>query len=192
MTQPRTLWLSIFSLFTAHAADRIDFTKQIQPILETSCHACHGPKLQMGGLRLDSKKLAFAGGQTGKAIQPGKAAVSLLYQRVAGASDQARMPMGAKPLDPVQIALLRDWIEQGAEWPDEASVASAEVRKHWAYIAPQRPALPPVRTLKWPANPIDRFVLARLEKEGLAPSLEAGRVTLLRRLSLDLIGLPPS
>ena len=101
------------------------------------------------------------------------------------------MPMGAKPLEPAQIALIRTWIDQGADWPTAPS-GSAESKKHWAFIPPMRPPLPKVATRHWPANPIDRFILARLEKEGLAPSPEADRVTLLRRLSLDLIGLPPT
>src|SRR4029077_19412076 len=101
-------------------------------------------------------------------------------------------PMNGKPLDPEQIAAIRSWIDSGANWPDGAAGEPAETRKHWAYFPPQRPALPTVSPANWPANPIDRFILARLEKEGLAPSPEADRVTLLRRLSLDLIGLPPT
>jgi mono/diheme cytochrome c family protein len=169
-------------------ADAADFAKDVQPIFESSCYACHGEKLQMGGLRLDSKKLALTGGKSGAVIEPGKAADSLLYRRVAGIGDQPRMPMGGKPLDPAQLALIRDWIDRGASWPDGA----VESGKHWAFISPKRPALPKVARANGTANPIDRFILARLEKEGLAPSPQADRVTLLRRLSLDLIGLPPT
>ena len=174
------------------SSEKVDFTKDIQPIFEKSCYACHGAKQQMAGLRLDSKKPAFEGGQSGKAIVPGKATESHLYQRVAGLGDQARMPMGGQPLEAAQIVLIRNWIDQGADWPEGVGTAAAEVKKHWAFIAPQRPELPKVNNETWVINPIDRFVLARLEKEGLSPSPEADRVTLLRRLSLDLIGLPPT
>jgi mono/diheme cytochrome c family protein len=170
----------------------VDFAKEIQPIFARSCHNCHGPKLQMGRLRLDSKSTALAGGQSGKVIQPGRASDSLLLKRIAGAGDQPRMPMEGEPLTPVEIQRIAAWIDQGAEWPDGVGTDAAELKKHWAFIPPQRPDLPRVRISPWPRNPIDHFVLARLEKEGLPPSPEADRVTLLRRLSLDLIGLPPT
>ena len=169
----------------SRAQQPVDFATGIQPIFERSCYQCHGPKAQMAGLRLDAKDVAS------KTIRPGKAAESSLYTRIAGIGDQARMPMGAKPLEAAEIARVKTWIDQGANWPDSATAKSAEIKKHWAYIPPQRPDPPAVQNQKWPRNPIDRFVLARLEKEGLAPSPEADRVTLLRRLSLDLIGLPP-
>ena len=176
----------------AAADQQVQFTRDIRPVLEKSCYACHGPKLQMGGLRLDSKKTALAGGQSGKAIEPGSASESLLYKRIAGIGEQVRMPMEGEPLPAAEIALVRAWIDQGAEWPDGMGADVAEVKRHWAFIPPKRPAVPRVRNSRWPANPIDSFVLARLEKEDLAPSPEADRVTLLRRVSLDLIGLPPT
>lgn len=125
-------------------------------------------------------------------IYPYNATESPLYRRVAGVGDEPRMPMGGEPLDQEQIALIRAWIDQGANWPDEVDSEVAEIQKHWAYVPPKRPPLPKVSNPNWAANPIDYFVLARLEKEGLAPSPEADQVTLLRRLSLDLIGLPPT
>jgi hypothetical protein len=161
-----------------HAA-RVDFKTQIQPIFEHSCYSCHGPAQQMAKLRLDSKAAAFT-----KVLIPGNSAESPLYQRVAGLGGLARMPMGGK-LAPAEIELIRTWIDQGADWPGTLST-------HWAFTPPVRPPLPAVRDARWPANPIDRFVLARLEKENLAPSAQADRITLLRRLSLDLIGLPPT
>ena len=170
---------------------QVDFTRDVQPIFAKSCYGCHGAKKQMGGLRLDSKVLAFAGGQSGKAIQPSKAAESTLYQRVAGIGDQARMPMGGK-LEAGQIATIKNWIDQGAIWPDGAGTEVTAIKKHWAYIPPQLPAAPAVSDSRWVMNPVDAFVLARLDKEGLKPSPEADRTTLLRRLSLDLIGLPPT
>jgi mono/diheme cytochrome c family protein len=177
----------------AAAQQKVDFVRDIQPIFATSCAGCHGAKKQAAGLRLDSPKIALA-----KVIKPGNAAASELYRRVAGLSEQARMPMGGKPLAPEQIGLIKLWIEQGAEWP-EADAATGrrgdtgtEIQKHWAFIAPVRPALPNVKNAAWVRTPIDQFILARLEKEGLAPAPEADKVTLLRRLSLDLIGLPPT
>ena len=175
-------------LFTGALAAQpaVDFVRDIQPVFEKSCYGCHAAKSQMGGLRLDAKNLAA------KTIVAGKAAESSLYVRIAGIGDQPRMPMGGKPLDAATIAKIKQWIDAGAVWPDGAGVANAEIKKHWAYVAPKRPAAPAVKDPKWPANAIDRFVLAKLEKEGLKPSAEADRVTLLRRLSLDLIGLPPT
>ena len=105
----------------------VDFTRDIQPVLERSCLSCHGPKLQMGGLRLDSKQVAS------KAIHPGKSAESALYQRVAGIGDQPRMPMGGKPLPAEELARIRTWIDQGAQWPDGVGAESAAVKKHWAF-----------------------------------------------------------
>jgi hypothetical protein len=169
---------------SCHAAP-VDFGRDVKPIFERACSGCHGAKAQMGGLRLDARDLAA------RAIRPGRAAASPLYQRVAGLGEQARMPMGAKPLAAAEIAIIRDWIDQGAQWPD-AHTVKAELRKHWAFTPPVRPALPVVRRTAWCASPIDRFILARLEREGLTPSPEAARATLLRRLSLDLTGLPPT
>src|SRR5262245_6945091 len=189
------LLLSLFaseSQAQGQAGAKVDFVKEVQPVLERSCYACHGEKLQMGGLRLDSRKPALDGGQSGKVIKAGSAAESTLYQRIAGIGDQPRMPMGKDPLPADQIQTVRAWIDQGADWPEGVGTASAEIKKHWAYIPPKRPELPKVSNGGWVANAIDRFVLARLDKEKLAPSPEADRVTLLRRLSLDLIGLPPT
>ncbi len=169
----------------------VDFSRDIYPIFEKACHSCHGPQLQMARLRLDSKRPAFAGGQSGETIHPGRPLESILYQRVAGLNDLERMPMGGQ-LETAEIELIRAWIEQGADWPDGVNVADAEIRQHWAFVSPQRPLLPEVRRTNWPANPIDSFILARLEKEGLSPSPQVDRVALLRRLSLDLVGLPPT
>src|SRR6185295_3465170 len=129
------------SLYAQSDPAKVDFTRDVQPIFAKSCYGCHGAKMQMGGLRLDSKKLALSGGQSGKSIQPSKSAESILYQRVAGIGDQARMPMGGKPLPGEQISTIKNWIDQGAEWPDAAGAEVTEIKKHWAYIPPQRPAL---------------------------------------------------
>ncbi len=162
-----------------------DFARDIQPIFEKSCAGCHGAKNALGNLRLDSKAAAA------RTIHAGKAAESTLFQRVAGLGEQARMPMGGKPLDPKQLELIKAWIDSGADWPDTLSV-KAELKKHWAFIPPVRPPVPTVEKASWAANSIDKFILAKLEREQLQPSPETDRITLLRRVSLDLIGLPPT
>ncbi len=169
-----------------------DYAHDIQPIFAQSCYGCHGPKSQMGGLRLDAKGPALAGGQSGKVILPGNATGSILLKRISGSGEQARMPMGGKPLAPAQIATIKAWIENGAPWPDEGGTPVTENKPHWAFIPPVRPQVPQVSRAGWVSSPVDAFILARLDKEGLKPSPEVDRITLLRRLSLDLIGLPPS
>jgi len=170
----------------------VDFERDVQPILKKSCNGCHGAAQQLGGLRLDAKTTTFTGGVSGPSVKPSHATESPLYIRVAGLGDQARMPMGGKPLPAEQVAILKRWIDEGAKWPDEVGARVVEVKKHWAFVAPVRPALPVVSTPAWVRNPIDAFILAKLDKEKLKPSVEADRITLLRRLSLDLIGLPPT
>ncbi|HXG63654.1 MAG TPA: PSD1 and planctomycete cytochrome C domain-containing protein [Blastocatellia bacterium] len=175
---------------------KVDFVRDIQPIFQKSCYPCHGPKRAMGQLRFDEKSLAFKGGISGKVIIPGNSQGSRLVQRLLGLGGEAQMPMGGDPLPPEQIALIRAWIDQGAGWPGaedaKEEAKPAEIAKHWAYVKPVRPEPPAVKNAAWVRNPIDNFVLARLEKEGLAPSPEAPKETLIRRLYLDLIGLPPS
>jgi len=174
----------------------VDFVKDIQPIFSENCYTCHGPKKQEAQFRLDNKQIALQGGELGPAILPGKSAESLLIHAVSGVKEDLVMPKEGKRLTADQIGLLRAWIDQGADWPDSASVKIEDKRNHWAFKPPIRPKVPDVPALgkskNWPLNPIDNFVLARLEKEGLKPSPEADRITLIRRLSLDLTGLPPS
>src|SRR5262249_11300049 len=125
------------------------------------------------------------GGASGPAIVPGHGNDSLLIHRVRGEDGKARMPRVGTPLSADQIALLEKWIDQGGNRPDSSSL-------HWAYLRPSRPPVPTVKDSAWVRNPIDNFVLSRLEKEGLTPSPVATRETLVRRLYLDLIGIPPS
>jgi len=176
------------------ASQRVDFATEIQPILSNSCFECHGELKQKGGLRLDEKTMALKGGDTGPLLVAGKSSESLLILAVTGAKeDLARMPKKRDPLTPEQIGRLRAWIDQGADWPETSIAANRkDWRKHWSFKPPVRPKLPQVQNTRWPRNPIDAFVLARLEREGLAPSAEADKIALLRRLSLDLIGLPPT
>lgn len=160
-----------------------DFNREVLPILSNHCFACHGPDAQTreADLRLDEiPALLAAGGQT---IVPGKSDESELIRRLSASEEDELMPPPEhkRPLSPQQITTLRRWIDAGAR-----------TAPHWAFAAPVRPVVPEVSRPAWVRNPIDAFVLKRLEQEGLAPSPAADRGTLLRRLSLDLIGLPPT
>jgi hypothetical protein len=171
----------------------VQFHRDIRPILERSCVSCHGKGKQRGGLRLDEGPLALRGGNSGPVIQPGAAARSRLIALVAGQDDLKMPPGKAVPLSAAEVVLLKAWIDQGADWPHTGSATSETVRSsHWAFQPVCRPLPPAVRASAWARNPLDRFILARLEKDGIAPSPEADRVTLLRRVTLDLTGLPPT
>ena len=174
------------------AAQPIDFVRDIQPIFARNCYGCHGPQRQEAAFRLDAKDVALQGGDLGTAIIPGRSADSLLVQFVAGAVPDKVMPRKGDRLTAAQVGLIRAWIDQGAVWPEEASVKVPNKRDHWAFKTPVRPPWPSVQNKAWVRNPIDQFVLARLERDGLSPSPEADRPTLIRRLSLDLLGLPPT
>ena len=165
-----------------------------QPILKRSCVRCHGSRKQGGSLRLDSGEFARRGGDRGAIFKPRDSFNSLLIRLVASADLKSRMPPeGNDPLSAVEVGLLRAWIDQGANWPtDSAVVVGPKGAKHWAFQPIRRPDLPTVADKTWLRNGIDSFVLARLEKEKIAPSPEADRVTLMRRVCLDLLGLPPS
>jgi mono/diheme cytochrome c family protein len=161
----------------------VDFNRDIRPILSDTCFACHGPEEdgRQGNLRLDTKDDAFTDRGGYQIIVPGNSASSRLYQRIS--ATQRRMPpaTSGRTLTPKQIELIRQWIDQGAKW-----------QSHWAFDPPKRPAIPDVKDKTWPKNPVDNFTLARLEAEGLKPSPEADKATLLRRVSFDLTGLPPT
>ena len=171
-------FIILISVFPASAA--IDFNRDIRPILSDNCYTCHGPdqKRRMANLRLDQKE-----GGAAHLIVSGDATHSKLFERISTEKKAMRMPPPSAPtqLTDKQIALIKEWIDSGAQWDP-----------HWAYIAPKRPDLPAVSDKAWPITPIDRFLLARLDKENLKPSPEAARATLLRRVSLDLTGIPPT
>lgn len=162
--------------------DKVDFNRQIRPLLTDNCFACHGPddKQRKADLRLDQREDAVG---ADKPVVPGHSAKSELIVRVTSTDSSKRMPppKSGKKLTPEQIDLLRRWIDQGAGWSE-----------HWAFVRPVRPAVPAVRQALWPRNPVDSFILARLEREGLDPSSEAGREMLIRRVTFDLTGLPPT
>ena len=177
---------SVGATFGAAHPTEVDFNRDIRPILSENCLKCHGPgeEERKAKLRLDVREVAIKPAKSGSvAIVPGAPEKSELVARITATDPDDRMPplKTGKELSRGQIELLRRWIAQGARYA-----------VHWAYVKPQRPALPAVRHKRWPRNPIDYFVLARLEREGLAPSPRADRPTLIRRASLDLTGLPPT
>jgi hypothetical protein len=180
------------------ANTRVDFARDIAPLLRERCETCHGAEKQMGGLRLDNREAALAGGYSGSVIKPGNSAESRLIHLVSGLTEELIMPMTGAKLTSEQVGLLRAWIDQGAEWSEQAAavpeVGNREKPKtdHWAYLPPRRPPVPKVQDRAWLRNPLDAFVLAKLEDGGIQPSPEADRATLIRRVSLDLIGLPPT
>ncbi|HET9318751.1 MAG TPA: DUF1549 domain-containing protein, partial [Bryobacteraceae bacterium] len=184
--------LSILPAYSQPA--KIDFSRDVQPIFASRCQGCHGAQQQMAGLRLDSGDAILKGASDGVVIQPGKSAESKLIERVTSSKKGFGMPPVGEPLTADQIATLRTWIDQGAQVPAALPMVAAANPKsgHWAFQPVMRPEPPEVRERAWVRNPIDRFIAARLEAEGYAPSPEASRVTLIRRVSLDLIGLPPS
>jgi len=167
------------------AAEGVDFQRDVRPVLSDACFQCHGPdrETRLAGMRLDTQEGAFAARPNGTPIVPGDPQASLVYQRLTAEEPARRMPpeYAHKEVSAEQVETIRLWIEQGADWSE-----------HWSFRAPEMPEAPAVENEAWVGNPIDRFVLARLEAEGLAPGEEADKRTLARRVSLDLTGLPPS
>ena len=167
--------------------DAADFDRDIRPIFESRCLSCHGREKRKGGLLLTDRRSAMALGDSGtRAVVPGRPEKSELFRKITAADPDDRMPPKGDPLTKDQIALFKKWIEAGAAWSREKRA------RHWAYVKPVRPEAPDVRDAAWGRNPIDRFVLARLEAAGLKPSPPADPARLIRRVSLDLTGLPPS
>ena len=175
------------------AADAVDYLRDVKPILAKKCASCHNARKHRSGLRLDTAKAALEGGYSGPAVVPGKSHASRLFQAVTGVKNVPVMPPKGPRLSAREIALLKRWIDEGAKAPaNEVIEATTRKSDHWAFRPPQRRVPPAVKQEAWARNPIDRFVLARLEKKGIRPSPEADRPTLIRRLYLDLVGLPPT
>src|SRR5262245_20243858 len=189
----RALWIisagvlvtSSSAAWAQSSSRSIEFNRDIRPILSENCFLCHGPdsNLRKGKLRLDQEKEALADRGGYRVIVPGKPAESELYLRITAKDAKERMPPVKHPkqLTRAQIDLLGRWIEEGGKY-----------QEHWSLIAAKRPEPPAMKTASWPRNPLDRFVLARLESNALTPSPEADRRSLIRRLSFDLTGLPPT
>ena len=176
---------------TAFAEEAVDYTKQIKPVLRERCYACHGVLKQEGGLRLDTAAFAIKGGESGVAIQSDAVEDSLLLERISATEEAERMPPEGEPLKADEIAAIRAWIQQGAKAPTDEQ-AERDPRDHWAFKAPVRPAVPTVEDAAWSRNPIDAFIAAEYQKRGLTPQRFADKRIWLRRVSLDLIGLPPT
>ena len=163
----------------------VQFNRDVRPIFSDKCYTCHGPDkgTRKTALRFDVESGAKAdlGGRF--AIVPGDVSKSLLIERITSANKALRMPPAhtGAALTPREIGILKRWVEQGAKW-----------QKHWSFLPPERPAYPDLKDSRWPRNGVDHFVLSRLEREGLGPSPEADRQTLIRRVTLDLTGLPPT
>ncbi|NBO93103.1 MAG: DUF1549 domain-containing protein, partial [Planctomycetia bacterium] len=195
------LLLLLWPVFSALASD--DFEKNIRPLLVEKCQSCHGEKKAKGGLRLDSRAAMLKGGDTGPTIVPGKPGDSLLIKAV-GYSGDLKMPPKEK-LSPKEIEHLTQWIAQGALWPGRDGSAfspspspfgkftvSTDQQRWWAFQPLRSVKTPTVRNISWPREPLDRFILAELEKRDLSPTTEAERRVLLRRVTFDLTGLPPT
>jgi mono/diheme cytochrome c family protein len=179
-----TVSFAVGSAGAAGPGRKVDYNRDVRPILSENCFACHGPdaRQRKARLRLDTREGQLAEVRNGNyAVAPGKPDESELIVRVTEDDPLRRMPPGktGKHLTPEQIDVLKRWVAEGGKWS-----------AHWAFVAPTRPALPKVKDAAWPRNPIDHFILARLEAKGLRPSPEADKVTLIRRVTLDLTGLP--
>ncbi len=198
---PKCFWLIAVTLIslsgapgTLAADGPVDFAKHIQPLLAKKCVSCHGPEKQKAGLRLDRKGAVLKGGDDlGPAIVPGKSRESPLFRVVAGLEEGLEMPAEGEKLTAAEIELLKRWIDGGAEWPDDGSEKEDVTKSHWAFRPLVRPMLPKSQITNLKShNSIDVFIATRLERDGLTPSPEADRTTLIRRLKFDLLGLPPS
>jgi hypothetical protein len=167
----------------------IDFVRQIQPLLKKHCYQCHGPNVQEAGLRLDVKRRALAGGESGKVVVPGSASKSQLFKLIS--ANEMPPPEEAAPLAEPAVALIRAWIDAGAVWPDGVDPVTKDT-KLWSFEPVRRPTVPSVEQTNWVANPIDAFVLDKLEAAGMKPAPPVEPRAWIRRASFDLLGLPPT
>jgi hypothetical protein len=175
-------WPHLGTFLHGSARQAVDFNRDIRPLLNQNCTSCHGGVRQKNGVSFIFREEALGVGKSGRpTIVPGDPGASELMARVSSRDPDSRMPYHAPPLTREQISLLRQWIKEGAKWSD-----------YWAFVPPAGRPLPEVKLANWVRKPLDRFVLARLERESLRPSAEAEKAALLRRVSLDLTGLPPT
>ena len=175
-------------------AGEVDFVRDIRPLFQTHCHSCHGPEKDKSGFSLATRHRAMEGGDTGPALLPGNSAASPLVQRINSSLDNQRMPPDGERLSPAQIQLIRTWIDRGAQWSEQGDEPDPRKRKaseHWSFRALRKPEIPHEPS-PWVTSPIDAFVLQKLRNAGLKPAGSATREALLRRVSFDLTGLPPS
>jgi hypothetical protein len=173
------------------AQEAVDYLRDVKPLLKQRCVSCHGALKQKAKLRLDAGALIRKGGRNGPAVQPGQPGASLLIERVSATQPGERMPPEGKPLTLEQIGLLTQWIKQGASSP-AGEKPEADPRAHWAFQKPVRPKLPAVADATGAKNPVDAFLAAEWARHGLTPRPPASKEVLLRRVYLDLTGLPPT
>ena len=171
------------------------FESNVRPLLAAHCQKCHGANKHESGLRLDRRDGFLHGGEDGPVVVPGDAQKSLLIQAVQQTGD-IKMPPESKLSEP-EIAMLTEWVNHGAAWPEEKSVSEVPAtadqgKQHWAFQSVHAPAMPKVRQTNWIQTPVDSFVLAKLEAAGIEPSPPVDRRTLIRRATFDLLGLPPT
>ena len=190
------LVLVSWSTVSSHADDsKFDYVRDIKPILKSRCYACHGALKQEAELRLDTGSLIRRGGVNGAPIAVNAEEKSLLLARVSAKDESERMPPEGEPLSAAQIDLLQAWVAQGATSPSDEQ-PEEDSRRHWAFQIPVRPAVPlssnSFESNKSGLNPIDAFLMQNRQAAGVQPMPQADRATLLRRLYIDLIGLPPT
>ncbi len=191
------VWAAMFSGTAAGDDERIDFEKNVRPLLRERCVTCHGPERQSGGLRLDARHFAFQGGDGGQVLVAGASSDSELVRRITSDDDAERMPPEGEPLDADQVAAIARWIDQGAEWPEtqyDRDALHDPRRDHWAFQALPAVTVPDVSDMATtpPRTAVDPFIIQKLAERGLTLSPEADPRTLIRRLALDLTGLPPT
>ena len=193
----RCLWISLVAAFAvsvniAHADDDLLFREQIAPILEKRCVSCHSAKVAKGGLSLDSRAALFKGGDGGPPVEPGRPDESLLIEKIQGTKPE--MPKSGDPLVKPEVDVLRRWITEGARWPEGLTLVDRKFdgETWWAFRPLTHPPLPKISDAGWCRNSLDMFILQGLRSAGMTPSAEADRRTLIRRLSFDLTGLPPT
>ncbi len=194
ITAAFTILVLVQTGFSVEKETAISFEKQIRPLLKQHCYDCHSQETEESGLRLDYGAAILKGGDRGAVVVPGKSAESLLFLSLSKPEKMPRMPHDLPPLKKGEIKLIQQWIDQGASIPEaETKLKTTQIKSdHWAFTPVKQPKLPAVKHKGWIKNPIDAFILSRLEQNQLKPAVEADRNTLIRRLSLDLTGLPPS
>ncbi len=172
--------------------DIVFFEEKVRPLVHSQCLTCHSREKKMSGLSLETREEILTGGNRGPAAEPGKPDHSRLFQALAFTGDLKMPPTGK--LKPEEIAVFQRWVEKGLPWPEDQAtrIAQQTPSTHWSFQPIKQSAEPSLKDKTWSRNSIDKFILARLEKEGLKPSPEADKATLIRRLSLDLLGLPPA
>lgn len=185
-----TIWMLLVG-FSNGRGESVDYTRDVKPILKAKCYACHGAVKKEGNLRLDTAVFALKGGYGGPTVHPEKSKQSPLIVRITESDPALRMPAESQPLSPAEVAILKSWIDAGARAPKD-EIAAADPKTHWAFRVPHRPPLTPADDSRSNVNPIDRLLAADHQNRGLTPSPQTDGPTLLRRVYLDLIGLPPT